>query len=132
MSEPIWIGLHVAQQVHVEQLVVHGGIRGVREPGLLESALARPRQTWNYSEPKPDMFALAASLAFGVCKNHPFLDGNKRTAWVLCRTLLRLNECDVEVSQSEIIDAVLALAAGETTEAGFAAWLRDHAQTFDR
>ena len=125
MPEPIWIDPDVVVAVHAAQLAEHGGQDGVRDAGLLDSALQRPRHRWAFSDPKPDTIALAASLAFGVCRNHPFLDGNKRTAWVLCRTFLRLNGADVSASQSEIVTAVLALAAGETPEDDYAAWLRE-------
>lgn len=91
----------------------------------------RPRQAWAYTDPKPDLQGLAASLAFGVARNHPFLDGNKRTAWVLCRTFIRLNGLDVQVEQPEIVEAVLALAAGEMSEATFAEWLRQHTKSLD-
>lgn len=126
MDEPIWLLPGVVAQVHSEQLAEHGGQDGLRDAGLLESALNRPRHTWAYTSPKPDLPALAASLAYGVARNHPFLDGNKRTAWVLCRSFLRLNGRDVLVDQQAIVSTVLALAAGEMTEEAFADWLRQH------
>lgn len=86
MTAPVWLHDGLAARVHAEQLATHGGQDGVRDAGLLDSALNRPRQTWTYTEPKPDLPTLAASLAYGVARNHPFLDGNKRTAWVFCRT----------------------------------------------
>lgn len=131
MKEPSWVLPELVPQVHAEQLAAHGGQAGVRDPGLLDSAMNRPRQTWAYTDPKPDFWTLAASLAFGVARNHPFLDGNKRTAWVLCRTFLRLNGHDVRVEQVEIIQSVLALAAGEMSEEAFAEWLRQHAKASD-
>lgn len=131
MNEPVWLFPEIVPQVHAEQLAEHGGQAGVRDPGLLDSALNRPRQTWAYTAPKPDLQTLAAALAFGVARNHPFLDGNKRTAWVLCRTFLRLNGVDVVVEQPEIVDSVLALAAGELSEDAFASWLRQHTQSLD-
>ena len=125
MTEPLWIDLRVVGQVHAEQLDEHGGQDGARDPGLLESALHRPCHMWAYTDPKPDLSALAASIAFGVCRNHPFLDGNKRAAWVLCRTFLLINGAVVVTSQEEIVESVLGLAAGETDEAEFADWLRN-------
>lgn len=91
---------------------------------MLDSALSRPKHLWAFTSPKPDIAALAASLAYGVSRNHPFLDGNKRTAWVLCRTMLRLHGEDVTATQAETVTAVVALAAGEISETAFAEWLR--------
>jgi death-on-curing protein len=85
MQQPTWILPESVSAIHAAQLAEHGGQDGLRDAGLLESALHRPLNLWAYSKPKPDLPALAASLAFGVARNHPFLDGNKRTAWVLCR-----------------------------------------------
>lgn len=124
--EPAWINPAAVAAVHAEQLAEHGGQDGIRDAGLLESALGRPKNLWAYSLPKPDIAALAASLAFGIAKNHPFLDGNKRTAWVVCRMVLLLNGHDVSASQDAKYDAVFALAAGESTEEQFAQWLREH------
>jgi death-on-curing protein len=126
MDEPTWLLPDIVTQVHSEQLAEHGGQDGLRDLGLLDSALNRPHHTWAYTIPKPDLPALAASLAFGVARNHPFLDGNKRTAWVLCRSFLQLNGLDVRPGQEEIVSVVLALAAGEITEEAFADWLRQH------
>lgn len=126
MDEPVWVRGEVVAAVHSQQLAEHGGQDGVRDPGLLDSALSRPRNLWAYSQPKPDIPALAASLAYGVAKNHPFFDGNKRTAWVLCRTMLLLNKVDINATQLEKYDAVYSLAAGEWSEEQFAAWLREN------
>lgn len=130
MTDPVWIHTDIVHQVHAEQLQQHGGQSGVRDPGLLESALNRPIHAWTYVSPKPDLPELAASIAFGVARNHPFLDGNKRTAWVLCRTFLRLNGVDMFATQEEIVTAVVALAAGEISEESFAAWLRERLRPF--
>lgn len=86
---------------------------------------------WAYTDPKPDLPALAASIAYGVCRNYPFLDGNKQTAWVLCRTFLLINDADVVASQDEIVKAVLGIAAGETEETAFAGWLRERLRPVD-
>ena len=86
----------------------------------------RPRHLYAYSDPKPDLAALAAAYAFGVVRNNPFLDGNKRTGWAACRIFLFIKGYVVDASQDEKADRVLELAAGGTTEEQFAAWLRDH------
>lgn len=124
MKEPVWIDPDVVLQFHDEQLAEHGGQAGVRDQGLFESAMHRPLHLWSYTVPKPDLPALAASVAYGLSRNHPFLDGNKRTAWVACRTFLRLNGCDVKPTQIEIVESVLTLAAGHMSEERFAEWLR--------
>tara|TARA_R110000824_G_scaffold114380_8_gene264894 strand:+ start:420 stop:881 length:462 start_codon:yes stop_codon:yes gene_type:complete len=91
--EPIWLGTDIAFAVHDRQLAEHRGPSGVRDQGLLESALAKPVNKWGFGE--NDLCALAAAYAFGVARNHPFTDGNKRTAWVLARTFLVLNDCQL-------------------------------------
>jgi death on curing protein len=98
----------------------------VRDEGLLESALARPQQLYAYGNPPPDLASLAASLAFGLARNHPFLDGNKRTAAVACELFLVLNDATLEASNIELYPVYLALAEGSLSEAEFAAWLRPH------
>jgi len=97
---------------------------GVRDVGLLESALARPKNLWAYGDPKPDLAALGASYAFGIVKNHPFLDGNKRTGFVVLRTFLLINGCDVEALQKEKYLTFLSLASGGLDESHLADWVR--------
>ena len=126
MDDPIWISVELATAIHQRQLAEHGGIAGVRDPGLLESALARPRQSFAYSDPTPDVAALAASYAFGIARNHPFLDGNKRTAYVVCRTFLLLNGADLTAEKIERYQKFLSLAEGNLSEAELAEWLRAH------
>ncbi|QDT70806.1 Toxin Doc [Planctomycetes bacterium MalM25] len=126
--EPIWIDRSVVLAAHELQLEEHGGQQGLRDEGLLESALGRPRNLWAYGDPKPDSPALAAAYAFGLAKNHPFLDGNKRIAAVVCEAFLNTQGVMLLASDDEWYKAVLALAAGETPEQDFAAWLRDHAR----
>ena|SRR5215217_6539863 len=121
--EPEWIPPSVALAIHERQLAEHGGGAGVRDEGLLESALARPVNAWHYGQ--VDMAALAAAYAFGVARNHPFVDGNKRTAWVLARLFLRLNAVDIQFEQADAIRIMLALAAGEVTEDALAGWFRE-------
>lgn len=110
--------------IHEEQLAEHGGGEGVRDPGLLDSALARPLNLAAYGA--PDLPALAASLGFGLARNHPFIDGNKRTAYVAVETFLILNGFDLTASDAECIVVMLDLAAGEISEDAFATWLRDN------
>ncbi|MEM8865939.1 MAG: type II toxin-antitoxin system death-on-curing family toxin [Planctomycetota bacterium] len=131
MDEPRWIRREIVAIIHAQQLAEHGGSDGIRDPGMLDSALSRPLNLWAYSQPKPDLAALAASLAHGIAKNHPFVDGNKRTAWVLCRTLLLVNGVDIKAAQEEKYQAMYSLAAGELSEDAFAKWLREHLSTGD-
>ena len=126
MPEPIWVRDDVAEAIHWRQVSEHGGEPGIRDEGLLSSALARPKNMLAYAEPAPDLAALAAAYAFGIAKNHPFMDGNKRTAYVVCRTFLKLNDCDIEASREEKYLTFLRLAKGTLTEDELAAWLRDH------
>jgi death on curing protein len=118
----IWVRLDVAEAAHREQLVEHGGADGVRDAGLLESAMARPQQLAAYGS--PDVAALAAAYAFGIARNHPFVDGNKRTAAVVSETFLMLNGLRLEASDAELVVAFLALAAGELSEEELADWFR--------
>nr|WP_269815622.1 type II toxin-antitoxin system death-on-curing family toxin [Parvularcula mediterranea] len=108
--------------LHEEQLLEHGGGRGVRDAGMLESALARPRNSFAYGETDP--FALSASYAFGIAKNHPFVDGNKRTAFIASVVFLELNGFVFEGSQLDVVETVLKLAAGELSQDQYAEWLR--------
>ena len=111
--EPEWLSLDLALAIHDRQLAEHGGPTGVRDQGMLESALARPLNQWTYGE--DDLCALAAAYAYGIARNHPFADGNKRTAWVFARLFLRLNGQALSFAPREAIDIVLALAAGEVS-----------------
>jgi death on curing protein len=122
----VWIEKKFALAIHDRQLAEHGGISGVREEALLDSALARPQQLFAYGDPPPDLAALAASLAFGLARNHPFLDGNKRTAHVCYRTFLALNDANLVASDEEKYVAMLGLAEGGLSETDFADWLRRH------
>ena len=126
MSEPVWIDSAVVLAIHRRQLAEHGGLDGTRDPGLLESALARPRNVFAYAEADPDFAALAAAYAFGIARNHPFIDGNKRTAFVVCRTFLILNGIDSSASRESKYSTFLALAAGELSEEELVAWIREH------
>lgn len=120
----IWVTLEVAIAAHAEQLAEHGGGEGVRDLGLLESAMARPQNLAQYGE--PDLAELAAAYAFGVARNHPFIDGNKRTAAVVSETFMVLNGGALIASDAELVVAFLALAAGELAEEEMTDWFRDH------
>ena len=117
-----WLSARDALAIHEEQLAEHGGADGVRDLGLLESALARPQNLLAYA--KPDFADLAGAYAAGVARNHPFVDGNKRTAWILAVVFLDLNGFDLEADIIDALQAMLALAEGRIDESAFAAWLR--------
>ncbi len=117
------------EAVHQEQLKLHGGGTGLRDEGMLESALARPLQKYHYGE--EDLFVLAAAYLFGIAKNHPFVDGNKRTAFVAADLFLYLNGYSIEAEQFDIIAFVLGVAAGEIGEEGATRFLRDHCVKID-
>jgi death-on-curing protein len=121
--EPVWVNLEAVLALHDRQLAEHGGGEGLRDAGALESALARPRNRWEYGE--DDRAAIAAAYAFGIARNHPFVDGNKRTAWVVARLFLRLNGETIAYKSEDAIRTVLALAAGGLAEDEFAGWFRE-------
>ena len=120
----VWIERALALAIHERQLAEHGGGSGVRDESLLESALARPQQLFAYGDPPPDLAALAASLAFGLARNHPFVDGNKRTAAVACELFLALNNAALQADNVELYPVCLSLADGSLSETDFAGWLR--------
>ena len=120
----VWIDAQVLLAVHDEQLAEHGGGSGVRDAGLFDSALARPANLAAYGE--PDFADLAASYGFGLVKNHPFVDGNKRTAFVAVELFLALNGYQLQANDTDCVMTMLALAAGGLEEADFAAWLRQN------
>lgn len=124
MEEPIWLLEAVVTAIHSRQLAEHGGLEGLRDPGMLSSALARPKNAFAYSEPKPDVSTLADAYAFGIAKNHPFVDGNKRTAYVLCRTFLKLNGYDIGATDMEKYQTFLSLAEGTMDERQLTQWIR--------
>jgi death on curing protein len=111
------------EAMHAEQLQLHGGAQGLRDEGMLESALNRPLQKVAYSD--PTIFELAAAYLFGLVKNHPFIDGNKRTGYLAADVFLALNGWSVEASQEEVIALVLTVAAGEIDETGAAMFFKD-------
>jgi len=124
MSEPLWLDLTEVVDLHAEQLAVFGGPDGIRDLGLLESAIMRPVNRWHYGE--TDLATLAASYAFGLAKNHPFIDGNKRIAFQCMMTFLRLNDIAFAPSAADATVIILGLAAGEIREDSLARWIRDN------
>jgi death-on-curing protein len=120
----LWISRALETLLHDRQIAEHGGSAGLRDEGLLESALARPQQLHHYGDPSPDLADLAASLAYGLAKKHAFVDGNKRSAIVACETFIELNGASLDASDLELYPIVLELAEGELSETEFAAWLR--------
>jgi death-on-curing protein len=126
MSGPRWIDKRALLLLHDESLAEHGGASGLRDEGLLDSALARPVNLAAYGD--PDIADLAAAYAYGLAKNHPFVDGNKRAAFLGAGLFLALNGKRLAASQADATVAVFGLAAGELTEEEFAHWIRDHAK----
>jgi death-on-curing protein len=120
----VWVAVEVAIAAHAEQLAEHGGGEGIRDSALVESAMARPRNLAIYGE--PDAAALAAAYAYGIARNHPFVDGNKRTAAVVSETFLMLNGYQLAASDAELVVAFLDLAAGDLSEEELADWFREH------
>ncbi len=122
MTEPNWVSAKVALAIHSAQLAEHGGADGVRDIGLLESALARPQHLYAFGQ--PDLAEMTAAYAFGIARNHPFADGNKRTAFVVCLLFLAKNGLDLIADDVECIRTFWALAAGEVAEPDLATWIR--------
>jgi death-on-curing protein len=122
----VWIDPDVLRAVHEEQLAEHGGAPGLRDAGLFESALARPRHLAAYGS--LDAAHLAAAHGWGLARNHPFVDGNERTAFVAALLFLALNGLDLVADDGDCVLTMLAVAAGELSEPAFAAWLREHVQ----
>src|SRR6266496_4328530 len=121
MNEPRWLTLHDIEDIHAEQLALFGGPAGIRDRGALESALGRPINRWHYEN--ADMAQLAAAYAFGIARNHPFVDGNKRTALLAIVTFLGLNDIEFTASEAEAVVMIRQLAAGEIDEDELAHWI---------
>jgi death-on-curing protein len=121
----VWLEEAVVLAIHDRQLAEHGGSPGVRDSALLESALARAQHLHAYGDPAPDLADLAATMAFGLARNHPFVDGNKRTAAVCCETFVELNGATIDADDADLYPRYLALAAGKLSARDFAAWLRE-------
>jgi death on curing protein len=125
---PRWIDQRALFLLHSETLAEHGGLPGVRDHGLLESALARPRHLLAY-EPKSDLTRLAAAYGFGLARNHPFNDGNKRAAFLAIGLFLQINGCELNADQPEAIAVIMRLAEGRLSEAELAEWIRRNIRT---
>ena len=126
MKARVWIAPGVLLAMHEEQLAEHGGASGMRDAGLFDSALARPPQLASYAE--PDVAALSAAYGWGLARNHPCIDGNKRTAFIATELYLGLNGAELVVDDADCVLTMLAVASGEMSEEAFAAWLRQHLQ----
>ena len=124
MSEPVWLTPEIVIAIHEMQLAEHGGPAGIRDMGMLESALGRPQNKFAYGE--NDLAVLAAAYGFGVARNHPFIDGNKRTSLMVIYTFLGINDVEFIVPEAEFATIILDLAAGEVSEESLARWIRDN------
>ena len=123
-KEPQWVALSVVLAIHDEQLAEHGGGAGLRDEGLLESALSRPRNLFSYEN--ADVPRLAAAYAYGICKNHPFVDGNKRASLVVAELFLAMNGVGLDATDLECVEFWRSLAAGEVDEQRLALWFKQH------
>jgi death-on-curing protein len=124
MNEPFWLTVAMTVAIHDEQLAIYGGSAGPRDHALLESALDRPRNKWAYEQAA--LPELAAGYGFGIARNHPFIDGNKRTALLAIFTFLGVSDVDFVVPEADAAAMILALAAGEVSEDNLARWIRDN------
>jgi death on curing protein len=122
MDEPVWLTRVMVEAIHAGQVSEHGGQAGLRDEGLLESALARPRHVWSY-DPGAGLPRLAAEYGFGLARNHAFLDGNKRTAFVAMNVFLILNGNEIETDEPEAVEVMLRLAAGSLDFDGLVQWI---------
>jgi len=122
-EEPAWVPRPAVEAFHADLIREHGGAPGLRDEALLESALARPRQLWHYGS-EPDLARLAATCAFGLVRDHPVHDGNKRTGFVVLNVFLLLNGYEIEAPEPAVVDAMTRLAAGDLDEEGLAEWIR--------
>ena len=129
MTDLIWLNLRVIKAFHDRQINEHGGLPGLRDEGLLVSALSRPQNIYHYSSSKPDIAELAAAYAFGLAKNHPFNDANKRTALIAMRLFLKLNGYDLSAPPEEKYRTIIQVAASEVSEVELAQWIRANLTT---
>lgn len=123
VQEPQWLREDVVLAIHRRQIAEHGGMDGIRDKALLESALNKPRNLYMYESPAPSITTIAASYAYGIIKNHPFIDGNKRTAFVICLVFLELNGYTLQATGRDKYETIIRLASGTIQEAEFAKWL---------
>jgi death-on-curing protein len=125
MHEPRWVPRLAVEAAHLDQIREHGGVPGVRDDAALDSALARARQKWAYGE-SPDIAVMAAAYGFGLARNHPFVDGNKRIAFLAIVMFLDINGHEFETTEIDVVQTMLALSAGRMTEEQLAVWIRRH------
>ena len=131
MKEPIWLDRVVVDAIHFDQLQQHGGIAGVSDENLLESALARSRTKWAH-DPGADLALLAAAYGFGLTTSHPYVDGNKRVGFMAMYSFLGLNGWEIEAPQPEVVGVMFSLAAGQTSEEELAEWIGAHLVPLDQ
>ena len=124
MREPNWIPSTAVRAIHQELIAEHGGLPGVRDQNLLESALARPKNLWAYED--PNMFDLAAAYGFGLAKNHPFLDGNKRVALAAISVFLEINHYQLVADEAQAVEVILGLAGGAVSQKELSRWMQRH------
>lgn len=122
--EPVWLSRTVVDAIHADQVREHGGLPGVRDDNVLESALARARQKWTYGE--RDVAVLAAAYGFGIVTSHPYRDGNKRIGFLALVTFLGVNSHDLDTTDADVVATIVELAAGRLTEDELAQWIREH------
>ena len=132
MSDVSWIGYRLVIALHERQIAEHGGLSGIRDDTLLQSALAKPLELDACGDPPPDLSVLAASLACGLARNHPFLDGNKRTAAVACETFLRLNGVWLDADDLSLYLVYISISEGSMEESAFADWLHARIKNINR
>jgi death-on-curing protein len=124
VNEPLWISEEIVRVIHQDQIQQHGGRLGIRDENLLSASLARPKHLFVYSQ--PDLFELAAAYGYGLVKNHPFIDGNKRTAFAIMATFLLVNGYLLNVPEMEVVETIERLATDQKTQEALAQWLRDN------
>ena len=127
MKEPIWLNREDCLAIHEMMLAQHGGLAGVRDEGLLDSALSKPQHLFAYSS--PTLAEMAASYAAGIILNHPFLDGNKRTGFMLAATFLEINGMEFTATEESVMETTLALASGKLKQSAYAQWLSKNSRT---
>jgi len=126
VTEPVWVREDVVLAIHRRQLAEHGGQEGLRDLGLLQSALNKPKNLFHYADPAPQLAAMAASYGFGLTLNHPFIDGNKRTSFIVCQLFLNLNNVKLQASSSEKYKMFMQLASGAVSEEKLRQWIAEN------
>ena len=130
-DEPFWLDETMVKAMHDDQLAQHGGTQGIRDENLIAASLARPKHLWSYGEPTPTLFDLAAAYGYGLAKNHGFIDGNKRVAFVAMATFLELNEYSFNAPEEEVVVMILQLASEKENQEKIAMWLEKYSVKHD-